>query len=245
MTHNDRLQSILTDITARRTLAGVTRRGGYSLDIKSALAMLQMLGKARDPRFTIDDENRWTYTQLLRWLYAEETMQALDVDAAAHKRAAPIAGRLTAGIYLAGATGTGKSWAMELLNIFADIDEPQVQLGREWRSMHFSCYRADDIWEQATSSDEAIARFKRMPILCIQDLGSEPDTAAVRMGARREPLRQILEARGDRNDLITLITSNFTITDPEIQRRYSDRVVSRLRGMCNLLILNGRDRRTI
>ena len=243
MNYPEHLRNILGDITARRTLAGVTRRPDGCPDMTVALTMLEMIGRARDPRFRVDDENRWTYTQMLKWLYAEESMQALDVDAAAGKRAVIIPGRLTAGIYLAGATGTGKSWAMELLNIFADIDEPRIQLGRELRDMHFECYRADDIWEQATGNDEAIARFKRMPILCIQDLGSEPDSAAVRMGTRREPLRQILESRGDRNDLVTLITSNFSPADPEIQRRYTDRVVSRLRGMCNLLILNGRDRR--
>ena len=90
-----------------------------------------------------------------------------------------------------------------------------------------------------------MAKFKTMPILCIQDLGSEPVSDAVRMGTRREPLRQILEARGDRNDLITLITSNFGISAPEIERRYTDRVVSRLKGMCNFLIINGTDRRTL
>ena len=130
-------------------------------------------------------------------------------------------------------------------NILADVDEPMVQLGGQERSMHFVCYRAEDIWEHATTSDEGMAKFKTMPILCIQDLGSEPVSDAVRMGTRREPLRQILEARGDRNALITLITSNFGISAPEIERRYTDRVVSRLKGMCNFLIINGTDRRTL
>lgn len=245
MAYPENLQRILDRIGERRTLAGVVRQQRYTPQIPQALMMVEMIGKARNPKFVIDDDNRWTYTQLIKWLYADDTMQALDIDAAASKQVKQIPGRLTAGIYIAGATGTGKSWAMEILNILADVDEPKIELGGEERSMHFGCYRAEDIWEEATTSDEGMAKFKTIPILCIQDLGSEPVSDAVRMGTRREPLRQILEARGDRNDLITLITSNFGISAPEIERRYTDRVVSRLKGMCNFLVINGIDRRTL
>lgn len=241
----EQLNQILRQIEDRRTLAGVVRKPQFKVDLQQALTMIEMIGKARNPKFVIDGHNRWTYTQLIKWLYADETMQALDPDAAQEKKVKQVAGRLTSGIYIAGATGTGKSWAMEILNIFADVDEPKVQLGRDECSMHFRCYRAEDIWELATTSDEGMAKFKTMPILCIQDLGSEPVSDAVRMGTRREPLRQILEARGDRSDLITLITSNFGISAPEIEKRYTDRVVSRLKGMCNFLVINGTDRRTL
>lgn len=241
----EHLNQILRRIEDRRTLAGVVRKPTFKVDIQKALTMVEMIGKARTPKFVIDDHNRWTYTQMIKWLYADDTMQALDPDAVQEKKVKQVPGRLTSGIYIAGATGTGKSWAMEILNIFADVDEPKVQLGNDERSMHFGCYRAEDIWEQATTSDGSMAQFKTMPILCIQDLGSEPVSDAVRMGTRREPLRQILEARGDRNDLITLITSNFGISAPEIEKRYTDRVVSRLKGMCNFLVINGTDRRTL
>lgn len=243
--YDEQLSKILQRIEGRRTLAGIVRRPRFKVDIEKALKMIEMIGMARNPKFVIDDHNRWTYTQLIKWLYADASMQTLDPDAAQQKKVRLFPGKLTSGIYIAGATGTGKSWAMEILNILADVDEPMVQLGGQERSMHFVCYRAEDIWEHATTSDEGMAKFKTMPILCIQDLGSEPVSDAVRMGTRREPLRQILEARGDRNDLITLITSNFGISAPEIERRYTDRVVSRLKGMCNFLIINGTDRRTL
>lgn len=239
------LNSILEKIKERRTLAGVVRLQPMNLDMEKALEMMELIGRERTPKFRIDEHNRWTYTQLIKWLYGIDTMQAADPEAAANGKMKAIPGRLTSGIYIAGATGTGKSWAFEMLRIFADIDRPAIQLGDKIQPIVYGCYRAEDIWEESASSDEGMARFKTMPILCIQDLGSEPVSDAVRMGTRREPLRQILEARGDRNDLITLITSNFGICSPEIERRYTDRVVSRLRGMCNMLVINGIDRRTL
>lgn len=241
----EQLNQLLNRIKERRTLAGVVRLPALSLDMANALEMMEMIGKERSPKFRLDDHNRWTYTQLIKWLYGIEGMQAIDPEAAANGKAKIIPGNLTSGIYIAGSTGTGKSWAMELLNIFADIDNPQIQLGEETTSIHFGCVRAEDIWEASANDDAILSKYKRTPILCIQDLGSEPVSDAVRMGTRREPLRQILEARGDRSDLITLITSNYGICSPEIEKRYTDRVVSRLRGMCNMLVINGIDRRTL
>lgn len=240
-----RLNTILGKITEGRTLSGVVRSQSWDIDINRALEMMILIGRNRTPGFRIDDDNRWAYTQLIKWLYGIETMQAADPEAAAKGEMKIIPGRLTAGIYIAGSTGTGKSWAMEILRILADIDRPQIQLGGKERRIVYGCYRAEEIWEEATASDEGMAMFKTLPILCIQDLGSEPAGDAVRWGSRKEPLRQILEARGDRDDLITLITSNFGICSPEIEQRYTDRVVSRLKGMCNMLVINGIDRRTL
>lgn len=242
----EELKDILEYIKGRRNLTGVQRfRTEQPIDINKALAMMEIIGKERTPKFRIDDQNRWVFTQLIKWLYADQSMQAADPEAAAEGRFKAIPGRLTSGIYISGNTGTGKSWALELLNIFADIDMPKVKLGEKTVNIHFESVRAEYIWERCTEDDKALNRYKTTPILCIQDLGSEPIGEAVRMGTRREPLRQIIEARGDRDDLITLITSNHTICSPEIEKRYTDRVVSRLRGMCNLLILAGKDRRTI
>lgn len=243
-----KIETIINGIAERRSLAGVTRRPLSAAEIPSmdtALSVMEALGKRRNPKFRIDDHNRWTYTQLIKWLYGVPDMKALDPDAAAQGKMRVIPGKLTAGIYIGGGTGTGKSWALEILNIFADIDAPIINLGDKITPIHYGCIRAEDIWEACTANDAILSRYKTMPILCIQDLGSEPVSDAVRMGTRREPLRQILDARGDRNDLITLITSNFGICDPEIERRYTDRVVSRLREMCNMLVITGPDRRRL
>ena len=238
-------QSIQDILAAARIYKGVERIGGINLDVDKAIELMEGIGKKRAAKFRIDDQNRWAYTQLLKWLFGDPTMQAVDPESLQAGRPKIIPGRLEAGIYIAGTTGTGKSWAMELLLEVSRIYQVQVKLSGEERRIHYPCLRAEDIWERATTEDGALREFKNKPLLCIQDLGSEPVSDAVRMGTRREPLRQILEARGDRDDVITMITSNFGIESPEIEKRYTNRVVSRLKGMCNLLVINGTDRRTI
>jgi DNA replication protein DnaC len=85
-------------------------------------------------------------------------------------------------------------------------------------------------------------KYKKMPILCNQDLGAELKES-LHMGNRINVLKQLIEYRGDRQDLITLITSNYPIDSEFISVKYGDRVVSRLIEMCNYFELKGKDRR--
>lgn len=242
----EKLEDIIAGISKDRSRQGVERVRTITLDsMDRALAAIEMLGRRRTPGFVIDDANRWVYTQLIKWLYGDPTMQALDAEAATRGELQLVTGNLAAGLYLSGPTGTGKSLALELLDVMADIDQPAIRIDGKDLCLHYSCHRAEDIWEECAAGAVSLERYKSMPVLCIQDLGSEPESEAVHMGTRREPLRQILEARGDRCSQLTLISSNHGPCDPEIKRRYTERTVSRLRGMCNLLVLNGPDRRKI
>ena len=56
-------------------------------------------------------------------------------------------------------------------------------------------------------------------------------------------LKQLIEHRGDRDDRITLITSNLRISSDTLKRDYGDRVQSRLVEMCNYFEIKGKDRR--
>jgi len=80
--------------------------------------------------------------------------------------------------------------------------------------------------------------------MAFQDLGSEP-MESLYMGNRLNVMRQILENRGDRTDVITLITSNLPINCQEFTSMYGDRVASRLLEMCNYFEIKGTDRRKL
>ena len=239
------IANTLASAIASQDLGRVKRMKRILCDnIGLALEHMQRHGRAFTPKFTIDADNRWVYTQLIHWINYCPEMKAVDpIELRDHKTVKVIPADLDKGIYLCGPTGTGKSLALEVLNEFVRIDNPTVRVAGKVKPLVWACYRAEDIWEDVSRHDSALEFYKKMPILCIQDLGSEPASEAIYMGSRREPLRQILEYRGDRNDLITIISSNYPIFDPVMQQRYSDRVLSRLKGMCNMLILSGKDRR--
>ena len=75
--------------------------------------------------------------------------------------------------------------------------------------------------------------------LVIDDLGAEPKSIMI-WGERREPLREILEARFNRWPRIrTYITTN--LTPQELEARYGARVASRVAGCCLPILLSAPD----
>ena len=61
------------------------------------------------------------------------------------------------------------------------------------------------------------------------------------MGQRVKVMQTIIQERGDMRGVITLFTSNNPIDDPETEKLYGDRGVSRLKKMCNYFELIGED----
>jgi DNA replication protein DnaC len=102
-------------------------------------------------------------------------------------------------------------------------------------------HRADDICTRFTETG-TIDGYKKINVIGIQDLGSEPAESCY-MGNRLNVLRNLIEARGDRSDTITFITSNIPINHKMLVEQYNDRVASRLCEMCNYYEIRGVDRR--
>ena len=231
------LGDILKEIKSRG-LFGSIKRIRYNYDIEKAMEVVKQIGKARSPRFAIDEANRFAYENFVKWVMGDPTMQALDPET---KR--PTQGRLTAGIYVAGNTGTGKSWLLEIMSAFCLIDEPHVTFGDNTRPLRWVNYRADAICDEYTAKGD-ISRFKTMAVVGIQDFGSEPPECMY-MGNRMAVLGSIIESRGDRTDQITMITSNYPCSHKRVREIYGDRVASRLMQMCNYLEIRGADRRRV
>lgn len=208
----------------------------YKMEL--ALKIVTIIGQKRDPRFVIDKENKFTFENLIKWVHSDPTIQALHPETKE-----PIEGRLDAGIYIAGNTGTGKSWALEIMTIYTLIDQVQIKLGEEQRPLCWPNVRADSICD-VFRKEGSFEKYKKMNLIGIQDLGSEP-IETLYMGNRVNVLKQILEHRGDAQSTVTLITSNLPINHSILESRYEDRVASRLQQMCNYYEIQGRDRRKI
>ncbi|KAA6350927.1 hypothetical protein EZS27_001774 [termite gut metagenome] len=232
------MPAIFDKINQRGLFRTITRYSYLPYNMNLAMQVVDAIGKKRNPKFQIDHENRFTYENLIRWIHADPEMKRLDP---ATKEV--VSGRLDAGIYLAGNTGSGKSWTLEIMAAYCLIDNVQIALGETKRCLYWSNVRTGAVCDEYTATG-SVERFKKMNIIGIQDLGAEPPESMY-MGNRINVMRQILEHRGDQTDQLTLITSNLPMNHKRLVDRYDDRVASRLNEMCNYFEITGTDRRKI
>lgn len=232
-----KLDEMLARIRERGLFQGITRFQYLNYRMDEALEVVTAIGRERNPKFVIDEENRFAYEQMVRWCHCDTKMQALDPVTREVRQ-----GDLRKGIYIAGNTGTGKSWCLEIMAAYALVCGFKITLGKvERRPLYWQNYRADEICADFVTSGD-IDAYRSSALYGIQDLGQEP-RESVYMGNHANVLRQLLEYRGDRTDVLTLITSNYPMSHKVLTERYDDRVASRLNAMCNYLEIKGKDRR--
>jgi DNA replication protein DnaC len=90
--------------------------------------------------------------------------------------------------------------------------------------------------EQDEEREDPFELARESTILILDDLGTEKVTEWA-----NEKLLQLINHRAG-NNLATIITSNYTID--QIKDRLGERIASRIRGMCEELMINGEDRRS-
>ena len=229
-----RIDDLISDIRNNGRFAYIRRQPMLRYDLCNIASAIVAAGRERNPRFAIDAQNRDAYEAIIKWVLNDQTMTATDPTTGKK-----VQGDLTKGLFVAGNTGSGKSWALEMGAYLAKITGRRFKAGNGEYPLAWRNVRAMEIADEWSKSGD-LEQWRSAPILGIQDLGSEP-AESVYMGNRQDVLRQLLEYRGDCPGKITHITSNLTYAD--IERRYGDRVLSRLYGMCNFVLIVGKDRR--
>lgn len=235
-----KIDLILNAIRERGMFAQITRYQYLDYDMEEEMQIIEAIGKSRTPYFVIDDENRFTYENFIRWCRCDTKMQCLHPETS-HT----IPGNLQHGIYIAGATGTGKSWCLDIMQAYCRVMGFKVRFFDEQQinPLAWVAVRADALCDIYTETGN-IQNFKKRNILSVQDFGSEP-LESLYMGNRLEVMRSLIEYRGDRSDCLTLITSNLKLGGDKLLNRYGDRVASRLCEMCNYFEIRGADRRKL
>lgn len=237
------IEQVLNAIRQRDMFSGFQRYqyikpGWYDLD--NAMKIVEAIGKSRNPAFVIDDENRFAFENFIKWAHCDTSMKCLDPVSGQ-----VIPGRLKRGIYIAGNTGTGKTWCMEIMQAYIQAIGIKVlwHNDNDPRPLYWRTIRADglcDVWAESGN----IQQYKTAPMLAIQDLGNEPPETLY-MGNRLDVVRYVIEYRGDMHAEMTFITSNLRMGGVILKERYGDRVSSRLQEMCNYLVIKGKDRRKL
>ena len=234
------VDQILNAINQRGMFVGFTRYQYISYDVNEALHLVEAIGKSRDPKFVIDDENRFTYENFIKWCHCDTTMKCISPTTGQ-----VIPGRLKRGIYIAGNTGSGKSWCLDIMLAYCAAWGFRISFidDKTPRPLWWQSIRADTLCDYYAEVGN-LQKYKDRNILGIQDLGCEPQEVLY-MGNRLDVIRNLIEYRGDKMDELTLITSNYKINGEILINRYGDRVSSRLIEMCNYFEIKGKDRRKI
>lgn len=186
------------------------------------------IGETIVPGFAIDNDNRIAYLAASFWACG------LPFHCASGE------GDNTRGLYIAGPTGSGKTVLTKVVRRLAEVVGSSVKtFGNVYQLGRWMEARADEIVADYARTGD-LTGWVDAPILCVQDLGSEP-REALYMGNRAEPLRQLVERRADRDGGMLVVTSNLLPT--HLGDKYGDRVASRVPQMCNLIVMAGHDRR--
>ena len=221
------------DIVRNRSGVGIERvQNAYHPD--DLRAFMKAIGDELLPgRFKMDSDNSYVYENVRRWVDGQTGFECLDPTTMTYTY-----GSIYKGIYIAGPTGTGKTFLLDVMHRYAKGLYLKIRLDGREANLAWETYRSDEICMDVVKTGD-IDKYVRIPVLCINDVGSEP-RESLYMGNRVEVMRTILERRGDNHDrCLTLITSNFRMDGLP----YGSRVESRLYEMCNYFELKGQDRR--
>lgn len=224
------------DFDKARELVGISwpsafrQRNAYNED--DCRELVTMIGRSLCPGFVIDEQNRFVYENVRKWCDGDPDFLALDPQTSK-----TVKGDLRKGLYIAGNAGSGKTLCTRVFAKYACYFGLKFAAGDGEQRLGWRNFFSSEICESYAHTGDVNALIS-IPSLCIQDVGSEP-LETLYMGNKKTVIGYILQMRGERPDLITVITSNNRIRE----NIYGDRVTSRLYAMCNYYELKGKDRR--
>lgn len=231
------IQEIAETIVAKRRLAMPKKRIYSGMSTPELMQLVKNIGSKLARNFVIDDENMFAYENILNWLLGQP-----------FKCVEPATGEIITGyhykgIYLAGNCGSGKSMLLTIVAAIGSYYNITYQFDGEEIPLTWADFRTDELCSEfILTGAEVVQKAKNLPVLCLNDFGSEP-SEQLYMGNRINIIRQIIESRADRIGQFTLISSNLPMNSEEIESKYGARVSSRLKQMCNYFVLAGTDRR--
>jgi DNA replication protein DnaC len=151
------------------------------------------------------------------------------------------------GLYIHGIAGCGKSYLaaalirarVESIKVNVEIEDASLlSPGMLWVSVTDLLLEIKRSFKDDSDAteDEVIGKYSRVKYLTLDDIGVEKTTDWV-----LQTLYTIIDRRY-RDMMRTVITSNLTLD--QAADKLGDRIASRIAGMCDVIELKGKDRRT-
>lgn len=191
-----------------------------------ALKYIEGIGKAIEPTFRLTAECEPVYRKLIQYIHGDPAFD----------------GMLEKGIMLIGPTGTGKTLAMKIIQVYRTIDDTwYLKDGKPYR-MNYDIYHVNDIVSHFIESGfDGIELYCKRYAACFDDIGTEIEQVK-HYGNNLDVMSHILSERYARQ-LLTFGTSNFPV--PVLEEKYDDRTISRMYSLFNFIIMKGKDFRRL
>lgn len=141
-------------------------------------------------------------------------------------------------ICLMGRTGSGKTQTILTLQKYISVDNVQFVRRAKIIPFNFKIISARLIFDEYCETGmDALAKYNTYSNICIDDLGAEPKEG-IYFGTRLNVICEVIERRYERG-LTTHFTTN--LDEKGIREYYDDRVYSRIKEQCNIIVLNDKD----
>jgi len=189
-----------------------------------SLQVVERIAKSLEPAFRFNGSVKQTYMNLIRYFHADPAFD----------------GRLEKGLLLIGPAGTGKTFAMKVMQIYRTIDDTRYFHNGVACRMNYDIYHVNEIVRSfMTGGFDGVELYCKRYVACLDDIGSETEQVK-HFGNSLDVIGHVLHERYARG-LMTFGTSNFP---PEImEKKYDDRTMSRMYALFNFVVVNDVDYR--
>lgn len=205
--------------------------GPVQMDFTTYTQQILIRAKKLQQQFINDESFKDLFEKLLLYFWEDEQFEILGY------------GSLNKGICIAGNTGVGKTYLLELFKFNPRRNFTIVGCNSVANSYQSGGLEALDISYGQTKKRRGMNCDERIyPSICFDDLGAERIPINY-MGSQMNVMQEIIIDRYQNKCYPYLTHFTTNLSGDQIEELYGERVRSRLREMVNFFELKGKDRR--
>lgn len=220
------IQELIGETLSGQTTSGIKRFQYLPYKMETALQVVEEIAQRFEPYFEFKDEVKETYKKLIQYIHGDPMFP----------------GVVEKGLMLIGPSGTGKTLAMKVMQVYRTIDDTwYLKDGKPYR-MNYDIYHVNDVVSSFIENGfDGIDLYCRRYVACFDDIGSEIERVK-HYGNDLDVMSHILAERYARG-LMTLGTSNFPVEI--LEDKYDDRTISRMYALFNFVVMKDIDYRRL